>query len=51
VVGVPDSTGGSVGVAGALRGILDGDVVESASADMDFHSLQSTVQSQMSPSV
>jgi hypothetical protein len=49
VVGVPDSVGASVGVAGALLGMLVSGCV-SDSADMDFHSFQSTAQSQISPS-
>jgi hypothetical protein len=47
VVGVPDRVGASAGVAGALSGIFDAAV---DSADMEVHSDQSTVQSQMSPS-
>ena len=49
VVGVPDSVGASVGVAGALLGMFDGGVC-GVSADIDFHSSQPTAQSQMSPS-
>ena len=49
VVGVPDSVGASVGVAGALLGtVLSGEA--SVRADIDFHSSQLTAQSQMSPS-
>ena len=49
VVGVPDSVGASVGVTGAVLGMLTGAAGE-VSADIDFHSSQSTAQSQMSPS-
>mgnify|MGYP007070989472 CR=1 FL=1 len=49
VVGVPDKVGASVGVMGAVLGMFDGDSSPD-SADMDFHSSQSTAQSQMSPS-
>ena len=48
-VGVPDRVGASVGVAGAVLGMFAGDSAE-LTADMDFHSSQSTAQSQMSPS-
>lgn len=49
VVGVPDNVGASVGVMGAVLGMFDGDSSPD-NADMDFHSSQSTAQSQMSPS-
>ena len=49
MVGVPDNVGASVGVMGAVLGMFDGDSSPD-SADMDFHSSQSTAQSQMSPS-
>jgi hypothetical protein len=48
-VGVPESVGASVGVAGALLGMFDGGA-SSFSAYMDFHWSQATAQSQMSPS-
>lgn len=48
-VGVPERVGASVGVAGAVLGMLDRGGAE-VTADMDFHSSQSTAQSQMSPS-
>ena len=49
VVGVPDSVGASLGVAGALLGMFCGGV-SLLSADIDLHWSQSTAQSQMSPS-
>jgi hypothetical protein len=49
VVGVPESDGASVGVAGAVLGMfIEG--ADDVTADIDFHSSQSTAQSQMSPS-
>jgi hypothetical protein len=48
VVGVPDRVGASVGVAGALTGNWDAFVPDNA--DIEVHSDQSIVQSQMSPS-
>jgi hypothetical protein len=53
VVGVLDSVGAVLGVAGALRGIDTGDGLAplgGGNADMPVQVSQSTAQSQMSPS-